>query len=442
MVSLVVKDARTFAIDLLIAIEKDQSYANLEVPKQLNLSGFNSKDRARVTDLVMGTFRWKLLLETVIELAASREKTKIESDLLKLLTMACFELLFGKTAKGILVSEWVNIAKAILGKRATGFTNAVLRRVSERDFHSWQEAIKETHQGRLDLLWSHPQWIIDEYSKLITNADELENLLAANNSPPVTWSVETAIKNDFALSPTAINENLKNDETQEISNNPKRFQDAASQAAAYLLANFKIKDNEEAWLDTCAAPGGKSATMASFAPANTKIVSIDIHQHKRKLLESVLKNFPSSEILIADSRLKPWGERKFDRILIDAPCSGLGAIRRRAESRWKKSKNDLVSLIANAKEIFDASYRSLKPEGYLEYVVCSPIKAETDDFVNWALATFKDLRVVPPSEYIEIYEKSNPSKYVKLADQGLRFWPHQHQTDAMFIVLFQKLANT
>ena len=184
------KSARGFALGLYLEIIDRKLYANLEVPKQLNLSNFNSGDKSRVTDLVHGTFRWQLFLKTVIEIAAKRSKDDIEKKLRSLLEMASYEILFGKTTKEILVSEWVNEAKKILGIKYSGFTNAVLRRVSERNFEEWQQEIRETYSGRLDLIWSCPAWIIEEFQKVIKSESELIKLLAANNQPPTLWRSE------------------------------------------------------------------------------------------------------------------------------------------------------------------------------------------------------------------------------------------------------------
>lgn len=437
------KSARGFALGIYLEIIDRKLYANLEVPKQLNLPNFSSGDKSRVTDLVHGTFRWQLFLKTVIEIAAKRSKDEIEDKLLKLLEMASYEILFGKTTKEILVSEWVNEAKKILGIKYSGFTNAVLRRVSERNFEEWQQEIDKAYPGRLDLIWSCPAWIIEKFQKVTKSESELIKLLAANNQPPTLWKVNKTLKpNNFALAPTA--EKLNSGEIEFDKNIEKavpRVQDAASQAAAFLFANYLVDQNETDWLDTCAAPGGKTATMAQVAPiSQIKITAVDIHPHKEKLIKHNIREFKNVEVLVGDSRLSPWKNKKFDRILIDAPCTGLGAIRRRSESRWQKKPIDVKDLVTNAKEIFHAAMNSIKPGGFIEYVVCSPILEETDDFVKWAMATYSNLEISSPGEYLSVFQSSDPLELVEVSEVGLRFWPQLHESDAMFVCLF-KIKN-
>lgn len=431
------RTARSIAFGIYSEIDKKQLYANIEVPRQLNLSELSSSEKARVTDLVHGTFRWQLFLATAIEISANRNKEKIETSILNLLCLAGYEILFGKTAKEILVSEWVNEAKRNIGEKSAGFVNAVLRRISEKDFLTWQSEISARYPNRMDLVWSHPAWIIDKYREVISDEKEIIKLLNSNNEPPVLWHFKQNQDGaNSALAPTA--KIATNRSSSEV-----RFQDAASQAAAYLLANFRVNEMETDWLDACAAPGGKTTTLAQTSPLkNVKITAVDIHPHKEQLIKQSTKSLKNIEVLIGDSRLSPWKDKKFDRVLIDAPCTGLGAIRRRSESRWKKHASDIKELTSNAKEIFDAAFKSTKNYGYIEYVVCSPIIEETDEFVRWALASYPHLRLIPPEEYLTVFGENGAKDYVTLSKNGLRFWPHLHNSDAMFVSLFQVIRST
>lgn len=434
------KTARSAALKIYTDIEEKNLYANLEVPKQLALSSFSASDKARITDLVHGSFRWQLTLLTSVEIASKRSIEEIDVNLRRLLVLASYELLFGKTAKEILVSEWVNEAKKNISEKTAGFVNAVLRRISERDLNTWQTEILKRYPNRLDLVWSHPKWIIEEYRKLIHDENELTTLLAKNNDPPILWSVDYNQKlSNNALSPSAklaTADDLKKITSKQESN--VKIQDAASQAAAFLLAKYRITENETDWLDACAAPGGKTAMLANVAPTKDfHITAVDIHPHKEQLIKKNVANFRNVEIIIGDSRLSPWKNKKFDRILIDAPCTGLGAIRRRSESRWKKTPADMKNLTNNAKEILDAAVKSSKNDAFIEYVVCSPILEETDYFVDWALQNYPELHLIPPAEYLPLFGEKISEEVVSVTNYGLRFWPHLHETDAMFVSLFQ-----
>jgi len=436
--------ARSHAYTVLKEIQDKGLYSNLYTPKYFSEHNLTSSDKARITDLVMGSLRWSLFLDSLIEVAAKREIASLENNLVKLLRIASYEILFGKTTKEILVSEWVNEAKNLLGERTKGIVNAVLRRVSEKDFAIWQQYILDKYQGDLSRAWSHPQWIIDKFIEVLPQSEDVVDLLRVNNSPPTNWKVlEVNKKSDFlreSLSPTATKAAVKEISELSIADKPTfRIQDAASQAAAYLLAHYKESESEQSWLDACAAPGGKTATLAQERKSATiEIDAFDIHPHKKRLIEQNVKTFTNINVEIADSRLSPWREKKYDRIMLDAPCTGLGAIRRRAESRWTKDPKSIAELTTTAKELFDACFKSLNKNGFLAYVVCSPIKEETDDFIDWALKNYPAAELISPSDYVAIFGESLPKGLVDITPTGLRFWPHKHETDAMFIALLTK----
>jgi 16S rRNA (cytosine967-C5)-methyltransferase len=435
--------ARSHAYTVLKEIQDKTLYANLYTPKYFIENSLTTSDKARITDLVMGSLRWRLFLDSVIEASSKREISALENNLVTLLRLASYEILFGKTAKEILVSEWVNQGKHLLGDRTKGIVNAVLRRVSEKDFESWQQYILDIYQGDLSRGWSHPKWVIDKFLEVLPDKREIVDLLRVNNSPPTNWKVVNFLQQSRereSLSPTAIKAGGK--ETTDLSsgkNQNIRIQDAASQAAAYLLAHYQRKDGETFWLDACAAPGGKTATLAQERGNDSiSIDAYDIHPHKKRLIEHNVRGLENVQIEIADSRLSPWRDKKYDRIMLDAPCTGLGAIRRRAESRWTKEPQSIAELIITAKELFDACFKSLKVNGYLAYVVCSPIKEETEDFINWVLENYPEAALVNPAECLAAFSSDSAANLVDVTQSGLRFWPHKHETDAMFIALITK----
>lgn len=254
--------ARSHAYTVLKEIQDKGLYSNLYTPKYFSEQNLTSSDKARITDLVMGPLRWSLFLDSLIEVAAKRDIASLENNLVKLLRIASYEILFGKTTKEILVSEWVNEAKNLLGDRTKGIVNAVLRRVSEKDFAIWQHYILDKYQGDLSRAWSHPQWIIEKFIEVLPPSEDIVDLLRVNNSPPTNWKVLEVIKKSEhlreSLSPTAKKAAVK--EISDLSIVDKsgfRIQDAASQAAAYLLAHYQQSENELFWLDACAAPGAK-----------------------------------------------------------------------------------------------------------------------------------------------------------------------------------------
>jgi 16S rRNA (cytosine967-C5)-methyltransferase len=236
----------------------------------------------------------------------------------------------------------------------------------------------------------------------------------------------------------------------EISGNPAnielvkigfaRVQDQGSQLVTLALIAAPIEVADENWLDMCAGPGGKAAILAAVSlTSGQRFVANEVSDHRAQLVTNALKPLGSFEVWISDGRAVGQSSEKFSRILLDAPCTGLGALRRRPESRWRRSVDDLADLVKLQRELIESAWGALEPGGILAYVTCSPHLSETTGQVAWAEGKFKaQLELMNANE---ILNSLSPSLKLDESLRTAQLWPHVHGTDAMFLALMRKSIN-
>jgi 16S rRNA (cytosine967-C5)-methyltransferase len=433
------------------------AYANLALPKLLDDSKLETRDSAFVQQLAFGSIRNQHFLDKVIESAAERDVVSIDRKALILLRMGAQQLLEMRVPDHAALSETVNLAKHHANLGVIGFVNAVLRKISKRSREQWLEELlgeATDEYEKLAIKYSHPIWIIRALKQALESrgqADELEKLLAIDNEPPLVSVValpDLATNDDLldlgaTLGPSSpIGGEIRATnpaDLQMIRDGYVRVQDQGSQLAALALVAVRDSSEEETWLDLCAGPGGKTALLAAYARRmDATLVSNEILDHRAKLVRQAVKAVePEHRVLVEDGRtFGTKHKEKFERILLDAPCTGLGSLRRRPEARWRKTPNDLHELTKLQRELFASAWDALAPGGILAYVTCSPHQAETTAQIAWAERTFGDK-----------FELLNANKVLNEVSPGLRLdekfmtaqlWPHLHETDAMFIALVTK----
>jgi 16S rRNA (cytosine967-C5)-methyltransferase len=182
----------------------------------------------------------------------------------------------------------------------------------------------------------------------------------------------------------------------------------------------------------CAGPGGKAGLLAAVRPAGVRLTAADRAAHRAELVRRSLGDAEDVEVLVADGREPPWPEGSFDRVLLDAPCTGLGALRRRPEVRWRRTPDDVAPLAELQTALLAGALRSVRPGGLVAYVTCSPHTAETAAVVD-AAATRDDVDVLPVAPLFPEVPGLERGRYAQL-------WPHRHGTDAMFMALLRRTA--
>ena len=447
--------SREVAFDLLDRVQSDNAYANLLLPTLIARAKLDSRDAAFVQELAFGTIRNWLLYEKIIEAASSRKIDDIEPQAQIVLVLGVHQLLEMRVPTHAAINESVNLAKAKSSKGSVGFVNAVLRKIALKDKDDWIDTVTKglSELEALSIQYSHPLWILQAFKAALASRGmekQLEELLASNNIAPkvsVTALPGFCSPSDFDF------ENQEQNASPigvEISGNPAnielvnkgfaRVQDQGSQLVTLALIDAPINVADDAWLDMCAGPGGKAAILAAVSKiSGQKLVANELSEHRAQLVSNALKPLGDFEVKTFDGRAYGQGAQRFSRILLDAPCTGLGALRRRPESRWRRTTDDLADLVKLQRELIESAWGALEPGGVLAYVTCSPHLSETTGQVAWAEGKFKgQLELINANE---ILNSLNPSLRLDQSLRTAQLWPQVHGTDAMFLALIRKSVN-
>ncbi|WP_350352307.1 transcription antitermination factor NusB [Microbacterium sp. A8/3-1] len=456
-----VQPARQVAYDVLRAVSDSDAYANLMLPTAIAEAGLTPQDAALATELTYGTLRRRGLYDAIIAAAADRATDSIDPSVLDALRLAVHQLLATRVASHAAVNESVNLVATTVGRGASSFTNAVLRRIARETPEQWQERIAQDARSddeRLALRSAHPVWIIRALRRALAaegRVDELETLLEADNvSPEVTLVALPGLaepvdpRRPYAATAFASPGGDPR-RSVEASGGTVRVQDEGSQLVALALAEAAPIRAGERWLDLCAGPGGKTALLAAIAREHGAILEAnEIVPTRARLVRNALRAVPG-EVVVHEQdgrELAATRAGAFDRILVDAPCTGLGALRRRPEARWRKSPADVAELVPLQVDLLTAALEALTPGGIVAYVTCSPHLAETVGVVQEVLRDRADITELDARSAIADLARSP----IDLAEDGragsgsAQLWPHRHGTDAMFLALLQRtdIPNT
>ena len=443
---------RDVAFELLSRIDNDDSYANLLLPVLLKRAGLEGRDAGFVQELAFGTIRNKLLYEKIIQQASSRDLSAIEPAALLVLLLGTHQLLDMRVPLHAAINETVNLAKAKASKGSVGFVNAVLRKVSANSKDAWIDLLtaKLSELDALSTQYSHPVWIVNAFKAALASRkaeSELEHLLESNNIPAKVSLVAlpglstredlAAPENFGPASPLGVQITGSPSNIEAVLSGHARVQDQGSQLMVLALLAAELKCRDTNWLDMCAGPGGKAALLAAYSKQRgVELVCNEVSTHRAELVRSALA--PLGEVLVTTEDGRDLGDQqtKYSRILLDAPCTGLGALRRRPESRWRRTTDDLADLTKLQRELLESAWKALEPGGVLAYVTCSPHLSETTAQVAWAEGRFKsDLELVNANEILNVV---NPELGLDESFRTSQLWPHTHGTDAMFLALFRK----
>ena len=449
------KDSRRVAYETIRAVNESDAYANLLLPRAIARSGMGTADAALTTELTYGTLRRQGTYDAVIRIAADRSIQEIDPAVLDVLRLGVHQLLSTRVASHAAVHESVELARSAGSRGAPGFVNAVLRRVSRDTPGEWMERVAASARSddeRLGLVFSHPVWVVRAFRRALAaegRADELEALLTADNaSPRVTMAALPGlaqIPEDARHTPySPLGFRLGGGDPERLvteSGGTLRVQDEGSQLAALALTRAAPVAPGERWLDLCAGPGGKTAVLAAEALLHAARLEANEVSHARaglvrQAIAGVPLDVPVSE---EDGRLRA-GEGRYDRILVDAPCTGLGALRRRPEARWRKSPADVPELTQLQGELLRAAIGGLRAGGIVAYVTCSPHLAETAGVVGEVLRDVgSGIEELDAREVLRSVSASDPGLPAQNDGSGrAQLWPHRHNTDAMSITLLRR----
>ncbi|MBQ5557855.1 MAG: 16S rRNA methyltransferase [Aeriscardovia sp.] len=463
--------SRIVAFCVLERVRRDGSFANLLLPAELRTRQVHSRDAAFATELTYGCLRWLGLCDSVISAAAKRPCSKIDPAVLDVLRLGVYQWLFMAVPAYAVVSSSMTVARREKLTRQSGFVNAVLRVVTARRRQEWEALVvsripKEDRYGRLAVRYSHPRWIVERLDRSLQAAAAadpslakitLEQVLSADNqAPAVTLAVRPGLmtpkeilsqipyraKGESGLwSPFALRlKGVDPGSLPAVHTGVAGVEDEGSQLTALTAAMAPLPGlgTEKRWLDLCAGPGGKTAMLAAVARQRNIVVQANEPVPRRaQLVRDAVRALTDtvSTITERDGRdYNPSRDGLFDRVLVDVPCSGLGALRRRPEARWTKRESDIADLASVQKELLTVATLLVRPGGLVAYVTCSPVLEETRAIVDAVLAADPSVRRLDAAAAMKVAAPKVP--VASTGDVQLLSAPHD--TDMMFVSLLTR----
>lgn len=430
--------ARAIAFRALIQVERADAFLNLALDAGLKAAGnLPRPDAALATELTYGVSRRALALDAALARHSRRPLEKLETAVHVALRLGAYQLLYlDRIPPHAAVDETVKLAKNAGLGRAAGFLNAVLRRLAE----AREIPLPEAPLERISVETSHPLWLVERWTARLGIEEAAALCRADNEAPPVCVRVHGASRDEVIASlaredvraqPTALSPlGLWLEDPGPLAR-LKTFQDGLFQVqdeAAQLVSFMAEARPGMRVLDACAAPGGKACHLAAQVGPKGEVFALDVHPRKLQKIEEEARRLGvggSMRLRSADAaRPLPFPERSFDRILLDAPCSGLGTLRRHPELRYRRTAADVARLAEGQRALWKNLLAYLKPGGALVYAVCSPEPEEGAQHLAELEAAGLSLER-PRAEGV-------PWDQVLDAKGALTTWPHRHRADAFF----------
>lgn len=434
---------RAVAYETLRRVYVDAAFANLTLPKALHAARLEGRDAAFATEITYGTLRAEGVLDAVIGSCATRVLSDIASEVLAALRLGAYQVLYTRVEPHAAVDTTVRLVEAAGFEKAKGFANAVMRTMTRTRPEAWLE--KLTPAGEIAAVafrHAHPVWIAESFSRVL-GLGELEAALEADSARPTVHLVarpgeitaeELALMTggeEGTYSPYAVY--LPSGDPGELA--PVReglaaVQDEGSQLIARALVEASVAGSDAGrWLDLCAGPGGKAALIGALARIDgAHLDAVEVADHRATLIKKIVGDLPV-DVHVVDGR-DPGLRPGYDRVLVDAPCSGLGALRRRPEARWRKNEADIAKLSELQFELLASALELVRPGGVVVYSTCSPDLRETRAVVDRAVAELGAMEL-DAAELIPDMSDTGHHKSVQM-------WPHRHGTDAMFFAVLRR----
>jgi 16S rRNA (cytosine967-C5)-methyltransferase len=449
--------------------ERD-AYANLVLPGLLRTRSIRGRDAAFATELTYGTLRWQGTYDAVLDACLDKP---LQGDIgLRLaLRLGVHQLLGMRVQPHAAVSETVGLVRAAVGAGPGGLANAVLRRVSERSLDEWVGELAPPADrdlvGHLAVAQSHPVWVVRALRDALAAHDrdlaadrarldaQLVELLAADNAPPavslvarpglstVAELVGSGLAAPGRWSPYAAVASGDPGALPAVRDGRAGVQDEGSQLVAAALAGAELAGSDTRWLDLCAGPGGKAALLGAMArERGGRLVANEVAPHRVELVRQAVAALGDAvEVREGDGRdLGREEPGSYDRVLVDVPCTGLGALRRRPESRWRRVPGDVGALARLQRDLLGSALDAARSGGLVAYVTCSPHVGETLLVVQDVLRRRDDVEQLDARPVLAAAASAGVGRLEGTVGYGpaAQLWPHRHGTDAMFLALLRR----
>ncbi|SNS13025.1 16S rRNA (cytosine967-C5)-methyltransferase [Streptosporangium subroseum] len=463
--------ARNTAYDLLRAVDERDAYANLLMPALLRERRLSGRDAGLATELAYGTLRGLGTYDEIIAACSDRAPEKVDPPLLDAIRLGVHQLLKTRVPPHAAVGTTVDLVRLRVGVGASKYANAVLRKVSTRSLEQWLPIVApdsaEDPIGHLAVAHSHPRWIVTALRDAVGgDFDETAALLAADNERPrvtlvarpgrssieelLASGAEPAQYSPYAAylpegDPGAV---------PAVAESRAAVQDEASQLVVLALTRVPVEGTDSRWLDLCAGPGGKAGLLDAIAThgdesgrapvhasgeqagssgpvafsGGANLLAAELQYHRARLVWQTTRN---ASVVTVDGTAPAWRPGSFDRVMVDAPCTGLGALRRRPEARWRRDPRSLPELGRLQRELLTSALDSVRPGGVVAYATCSPHLAETAAVVGDILRRRDDVEALDARSYLPEVDGLGEGPHAQ-------FWPHRHGTDGMFLALLRR----
>ncbi|WP_217239593.1 RsmB/NOP family class I SAM-dependent RNA methyltransferase [Streptomyces sp. AC555_RSS877] len=447
---------RFLAFEALRAVDERDAYANLVLPPLLRKArakgDFDGRDAALATELVYGTLRRQGTYDAVIKACIDRPLREVDPPVLDVLSLGVHQLLGTRIPTHAAVSSSVELARVVLGDGRAKFVNAVLRKVAQDDLDGWVAKVAPPYdkdpEDHLGVVHSHPRWVVSAlWDSLGGGRAGIEELLAADNERPEVTLVarpgrsttdellreEAAVAGRWSPYAVRLAEGGEPGAIEAVRDGRAGVQDEGSQLVALALAHAPLEGRDEKWLDGCAGPGGKAALLAALAAERGAfLLASEMQPHRAGLVARTLDGNPGPyQVIAADGTRPPWRPGSFDRVLMDVPCTGLGALRRRPEARWRRRPEDLEGFAPLQRDLLHSALDSVRVGGIVGYATCSPHLAETRAVVDDVLKQHPEAELVDARPLLPGVPDLGEGPDVQL-------WPHRHGTDAMYLALIRR----
>ncbi|MEJ1180374.1 MULTISPECIES: RsmB/NOP family class I SAM-dependent RNA methyltransferase [unclassified Pseudarthrobacter] len=455
--------ARLVAFEVLRAVAAEDAYANLVLPSRIRHHGLDKRDAGFATELSYGALRGQGTYDAVLARCVDRPLDQLDPAILDALRIGTHQLLAMRVPAHAALDQTVGLARAVIGAGPSALINAVLRKVTAHTLDEWLDLLVagETDETKVaSIRHAHPEWIVRAMRQALVahgrSATEINELLEADNAAPVVnlvalpglGSLDEALENGATpgelVEGSALSSGGDLGRLASVREGTTRVQDVGSQLVARALAAVDLENaaSPESWLDLCAGPGGKAALLAALANArDATLLANEPAPHRAKLVSQALSAVPRDAWRVRTGDGRDVGTEQaesFDRVLVDVPCSGLGALRRRPESRWRRTPKDLADLGPLQRDLLKSALAAVRPGGVVAYVTCSPHPAETNAVVTDVMRKREDLELLDAGAVLDSVSLTGNLG----AGHGLtaQLWPHVHSTDAMFLALIRKKA--
>ncbi len=451
--------AREIALNILTQVDSEEAYSNLSLNREFKKGNIESRERALATELVYGVLRMRGHLDYIIDQFSKRPVHKLDVKIRNLLRMGIYQMKFlDKIPTRAAVHSTVELAKKDQHQGIIKFINGVLRSIDRAIKGESGEIIfpdlKKDPLKHISTYYSHPEWLVKEWIERFGVENTIELCKANNQVPDLTIRTNTLKVGPATLADDLFEKYgldvflltypyegilLENaagfSRLEEFKEGFFTVQGQASMLVAHAL---NVEPGMHV-VDLCAAPGGKTTHLAQLMENEGEILAIDIHPHKIELIEETCRRLGVINVktLCADTSTLEVKSEQFDRVLLDAPCSGLGLLAQKPEIRWFKDPKEINKLASLQKTLFKKGFSMLKSGGIMVYSTCTISSEENLGVVNEALKMegieLVDLRHLLPGEEREIFEEEGyDTPY-------LEFIPHISETEGFFIAAFRKL---